>query len=170
MNVKEIKKQAYQNFESGFHCAEVVSKTILDNFSQQSYPEVIKASSCFGGGIAGTTEDLCGAFTGGVIALGVLLGRENPGETMKDGAEMVKKYRTWFIQEFGSVNCQTLLDGFTEEEGVIGCAKLTANAAAVLADWLKEFEKQNDIDMDAYCLRAREKAALGACPFSGCSC
>ena len=82
---REIKRQAYQNFKSGLHCAEVVSKTILNNFCKEPHPEAVKASSYFGGGIAGTMEELCGAFTGGVIALGILLGRENPGDAMREG-------------------------------------------------------------------------------------
>lgn len=168
MNIKEIKKQAYQNFESGFHCAEVVSKTILDNFTKASYPEVVKASSCFGGGIAGTTEELCGAFTGGVIALGVLVGRGKPGENMTEGAEIVKEYKTWFLEQFGSTNCQSLLEGFDEREGMIGCVKLTADATAFLANLLTDFEKE--LDMDAFCNLPREKVSLGNCPFSGCSC
>lgn len=170
MNVKEIKRQAYRNFESGHHCAEVVSKTILDNFSKQSHPEVVKVSSCFGGGIAGTMEELCGAFTGGVIALGALLGRENPGETLKEAAEAVKKYKAWFLENHGSINCQALIDGFPEEEGMMGCVKLTADAAAHLAELLAEFETAKETDMETFCYQPREKAAPGTCPFSGCSC
>jgi len=169
MKVEKIKKQVYHNFESGLHCAEVVSKTILDNFSKQSHPEAIKASSCFGGGIAGTMEELCGAFTGGLIALGVLLGRENPGETMAEGAEMAKKYKTLFMEEFGSVNCQTLLEGF-DEENLKGCAKLTADATAFLAESLEGFETEKEIDLERYCLQPKDKVALGTCPFSGCTC
>ncbi|UCD32124.1 MAG: C_GCAxxG_C_C family protein [Desulfobacterales bacterium] len=170
MPVKEIKKQVYQNFESGYHCAEVVAKTIIDNFSTASCHEAVKASSCFGGVIAGTTEDLCGAFTGGVIALGVLVGRENPGEAMTEGAELVKEYKAWFLEQFGSTNCQTLLEGFYDKEGMIECVKLTADATAFLAKLLNAFEKKKEIDMDAFCNQPRESVALGTCPFSGCSC
>jgi SAM-dependent methyltransferase len=61
---KAIKKQVYKNLESGLHCAEALSKSILDAVSGESHPDVVKASSGFGGGIAGTTEDLCGVPVG----------------------------------------------------------------------------------------------------------
>ena len=75
MESKEIRKKAYGHFESGLHCAEVISKTILEMFSTESHPAVIRSTSGFGGGIGGSNEELCGAFTGGVVALGYLLGR-----------------------------------------------------------------------------------------------
>jgi hypothetical protein len=75
MENKEIKKTVYGHYESGFHCAEVITKTVLEMFSGKPRPEATKAASVFGGGIGGSTEELCGAFTGGVIALGYLMGR-----------------------------------------------------------------------------------------------
>lgn len=49
---------------------------MLESHATEAPPEVIRAASGFGGGIGGSTEELCGAFTGGIIALGFLLGRE----------------------------------------------------------------------------------------------
>jgi C_GCAxxG_C_C family probable redox protein len=68
MEGKEIRKEVYARYQSGLHCAEVISRTALEIFSEEAHPEAIKTASGFGGGIAGSTEELCGAFTGGVIA------------------------------------------------------------------------------------------------------
>ena len=34
MEAKEIKKRVYEQYGSGYHCAEAISKTILEAFSQ----------------------------------------------------------------------------------------------------------------------------------------
>jgi C_GCAxxG_C_C family probable redox protein len=168
MESKEIKKTVYGHYESGLHCAEVISKTILDKFSDKEHPEAVKIASGFGGGIAGSMEELCGAFTGGIIALSSLVGRENPGETMKDYAILAGEFKEKFLEEFGTLNCHTLLEGFKKQENPFGCVKLTAAASVILADILTEFEKETDIN--TLCCQPRDKVELGQCPFRGCGC
>jgi C_GCAxxG_C_C family probable redox protein len=166
MESREIRKKAYGNFESGLHCAEVISKTILEIFSEEPHPEVIRTASGFGGGIAGSTEELCGAFTGGIIALGALLGREKGGDDLRDCGSLTREFKKKFVDEFGSLNCQTLLDGFSEQGNPLGCVKLTANAAVILAELLNELGLKAGIDLNSFSVQPREKVALGHCPFS----
>jgi C_GCAxxG_C_C family probable redox protein len=170
MDSKEMKKQAYSYFETGYHCAEVVTKTILSNFSKDSHPDAVKAASFFGGGIAGTTDELCGAFTGGIIVLGILMGRENPAELMTEGATIAKKFKQKFTQEFGSLNCAKLMRGFAETENHFGCAKLTAKTAIMLAELLEEHDKNNEADMGVLSYQPHQKIQPGTCPFTGCAC
>jgi C_GCAxxG_C_C family probable redox protein len=170
MNAKEIKKQAYSHFESGHHCAEVITKTILSKFEKTSHTDAVKAASLFGGGIAGTTEELCGAFTGGVLTLGILMGREHPDESMKDGATLVKSFKQKFIEEFGSVNCAKLMRGFAEKEDHLGCPKLTAKATVILSELLEGYGKKDGADMDCIPYQPHQKIEPGTCPFSGCAC
>lgn len=165
-----MKKQAYHHFESGYHCAEVITETILSNFSKDLHPDAVKAASFFGGGIAGTTDELCGAFTGGIISLGILMGRENPGESMKEGATIVKAFKQKFMQEFGSINCAKLMKGFAEKEDTLGCAKLTAKTTVMLAEFLEEHGKNNEADMGVLSYQPHRKIEPGTCPFTGCAC
>ena len=167
---KAIKKRTYEHFESGFHCAEAVSKTVLEMFSEEPDTVFVKCASGFGGGIAGTTEELCGAFSGGVIALGYLLGRENPGDNMKDCGRITKEFKSKFEEKFGSINCAALLKGFGEQGNHKGCMELTAETSVMLADLLKEFENQTHITLDTFCCQPREKVAAGNCPYGGCAC
>ena len=104
MESKEIRKMAYQHFESGLHCAEVISKTILEMFSGEPNPAVIRSASGFGGGIGGSNEELCGAFTGGVVALGYLLGRENGGDSLKGCGSVINQFKRAFLNELTSPN------------------------------------------------------------------
>ncbi|MCP4668987.1 MAG: C_GCAxxG_C_C family protein [Deltaproteobacteria bacterium] len=166
MEMKEIEKRAYSHFESGLHCAEVISKTVLEAFSDKPHIEVIKSASGFGGGIAGSTEELCGAFTGGVIALGGLLGREEPGEDMRDCGALIKDFKGTFKDAFGSLNCSHILQGFSQNGNHGGCVKLTAQATVMLADLLNAFEKDREIDVHAFPYQPRDHVELGGCPFS----
>ena len=162
---KEIKKRAYGYFQAGFHCAEVVSKTVLELSSAHPPLEAVKCASGFGGGIAGTMEELCGAFTGGVIALGSLLGRENPGEELRDCGRLIKEFRGRFMNTFGSLNCPTLLKGMGEQKDHPDCVRLTAEAAVILVDLLHEFAEQRNGDLRTICCQPRESVAVGHCPF-----
>jgi C_GCAxxG_C_C family probable redox protein len=162
MESKEIKKKVYANFASGFHCAEAISKTVLEIFSENSQPELIRAASGFGGGIGGSTEELCGAFTGGIIALGHLLGRERAGENLRDCGALTKEFKRRFLDELGSLNCRTILEGSGDP---LGCVTLTANAAVMLADLLNEFGLEKEIGLRTYSTQPRETVALGQCPY-----
>ena len=170
MENKEIRKKVYGHYESGFHCAEVITKTVLEMFSQKAHPEATKAASVFGGGIGGSTEELCGAFTGGVIALGYLLGRDAPGDNMRDAGALVKEFKSRFVNQFGSLNCRKLLFGFDEQENPLGCVKLTAETSVILSNLLNQFGSNKEIHFDDYGSQPRDKVVLGQCPFKAGAC
>jgi arsenite methyltransferase len=172
MEDKEIRKAVYTYFGSGFHCAESITKTVLEMFSRKPHPEAAKAASVFGGGIGGSTEELCGAFTGGVIALGYLLGRDAPGDNMRDAGALVKDFKSRFQTRFGALKCRDLLFSFDEQENPLGCVKLTAETSVILANLLNQFGSSKGIPLDQYGSQPREKVQLGQCPFKagGCQC
>ena len=169
---KEIRKIVYARYASGFHCAEVITKTVLEMFSEKQHPEATKAASVFGGGIGGSTEELCGAFTGGVIALGYLLGRHAPGDNMRDAGALVNEFKSKFQTQFGTLRCRDLLFSFDEQEDHLGCVKLTAETSVILANLLNQFGSNRGIHLDQYGSQPREKVQLGQCPFKagGCQC
>ena len=170
MENKEIRKKVYGHYQSGFHCAEVITKTVLEMFSQKAHPEATKAASVFGGGIGGSTEELCGAFTGGVIALGYLMGRDAPGDDMRDAGALVKEFKSRFLNQFGSLNCRKLLFDFDEQENPLGCVKLTAETSVILANLLNQFGSNKGIHFDEYGSQPRDKLELGRCPFKPGTC
>ena len=73
-----IQENAFQYFISGLHCAESIARAILEHYGEFYNPEWIKAASAFQGGIGKCKQDVCGALTGGVVALGILKGRNDP--------------------------------------------------------------------------------------------
>ncbi len=167
---KLIRQKVYENYQSGFHCAEAISRSVLEVFSDGDYAPLVKAASAFGGGIVGSTGELCGAFSGGVMALGYLLGRENPGEDLRDCGTLVNEFKKKFKQRFGSLNCGTILDSFNEQENPLGCVKLTAEASVILGDLLEDFQEKKGLNYQAYRTQPRNKVELGRCPFQAGSC
>jgi C_GCAxxG_C_C family probable redox protein len=76
----------------------------------QDYPSIWELASGFGGGI-GRMQDVCGAVTGAVIAIGY---RASQGRT--DGREIAGAARA---------ACQTLYRGFQEKFGAVDCRTIT---------------------------------------------
>lgn len=166
MEEKAIRKIAYGHFEAGLHCAEVVSKTVLELFSKESSADAVRCASGFGGGIAGSMKEACGAFTGGVVALGYILGRDNPDGSLKDCAALIHKFKARFLEVSPSLYCPEILNAFGEEKNPSGCVKLTARAAVILADVVRSFATKGGPDMGEYFHQTREKKRVGSCPFS----
>ena len=133
---KEAEKRAFDYFQSGYHCAESILKTIVELHAGEQGKEIPKIASSFSGGIGGTHEDVCGALTGGVIAVGILCGRMKPGEDIKDAKELASGFRKQFIKEFGSTNCGKILERLGKQENGLKCKKMTATAARLLSERL----------------------------------
>ena len=128
----EIEKTAFDYFQSGFNCAEAISKAILEAYSDESHTDIPRTATGFGGGIGGSKAEICGTLGGGIIAIGCLFGRGRPGDDKKTAYEVSAEFREKFIDTFGSSACPIILEKFGEQENLIECKKLTARAAGIL--------------------------------------
>jgi len=70
----------------------------------------------FHGGVGGSHRWTCGTLSGGVIAAGIALDREKPGESTEEVDVLVKRLLVDFEKRFGSVNCYELVGIPYEEE------------------------------------------------------
>jgi C_GCAxxG_C_C family probable redox protein len=142
---KEAEKRAFDYFQSGYHCAESILKTIVELHTEEEAQgkEIPKIASSFCGGIGGTHEDVCGALTGGVIAIGFLCGRMKPGEDIQNAKALASGFRKQFIKEFGSTNCGKILERLGQQENSLKCKKLTATAARLLSERLSSHFSSN---------------------------
>jgi C_GCAxxG_C_C family probable redox protein len=140
MERKNIEKKAFDHFQSGFHCAEAILKTFTDAVGNKPDPDITKLASGFGGGIGGSHTDTCGALTGGIIALGWLFGRKDPGDDITKVISLSAEFRNKFISRFGATDCKTILASLGDQENALKCKKLTAEAAGILFDLFRSVD------------------------------
>jgi C_GCAxxG_C_C family probable redox protein len=72
---------------------------------------IFKAASPLAGGVAGEADGQCGAYSGGVLFLGYLHGREreqfaDPSQERYRARDNASKFHRRFIEEYGSVTCE----------------------------------------------------------------
>jgi C_GCAxxG_C_C family probable redox protein len=163
---KAIRSMVHKEFKSGLHCAEAVAKIVTELFAVRPDTTTVRCAAGFGGGIVGTTEETCGALTGGIVSLGALLGRYNTSDSLQNLGQIGKRFKESFAGKFGSTHCATLRKGFEEKNKPLGCVQLSAEAAVMLADLIYAFEQEKGMSVAAYSLEDRQKMPLGSCPFS----
>jgi len=75
VSVKKIKNDAEELFRKGdFYCSEAVISSIKNNFEIDMPDEMIAMASGFPIGI-GKSKCVCGAVSGGIMAIGYFFGR-----------------------------------------------------------------------------------------------
>jgi C_GCAxxG_C_C family probable redox protein len=131
-----VKASGY--FRSGFNCAESVLKSVVEDCHGQHHTCIPKVATAFGGGVGGTHEELCGALSGGIMAIGVLLGRMEPGADIQRVKRIASEFRSRFLTRNGSTRCQTLLDAFGPQTESTRCQELTGDTAELLRQVLAE--------------------------------
>lgn len=125
-------------------------------------PATIKASDALAGGCALSTQGTCGALSGGLLAIGSVVGRTyedfSKGENRRRVFQYAKKLYDKFINEYGSPLCKNvqkkifgrsfnLLDtkDYSEFEKagahVDKCPSVSANAARWAAEIILEIKK-----------------------------
>ena len=94
----------------GFNCAEAVYLGVLNALGIDSDEMLaVSVATGLGAGI-GRTGRTCGALTGGVLALGLLFGRDEPGAVAAYArtCQLVQEAFDQFESRFGSTECHQL--------------------------------------------------------------
>jgi C_GCAxxG_C_C family probable redox protein len=128
----EIHHTAEEYYRSGqFYCSEAIVKTVNDVFGL-GYPErVIRMASGFPIGIGGA-GCACGAVTGGVMAIGMIFGREKPGDPSIDRClGLARELHMLFSGRHGCLCCRTLTHGMKlkSPEHIAQCVAFTGEVA-----------------------------------------
>jgi C_GCAxxG_C_C family probable redox protein len=93
-------------FNSGFGCAESVLKAITEAKGIKS-DLIPRIASGFCGGIA-HTGGMCGAVTGGIMALNILYGRDHAAQSRDLNYQKVQQFVQSFKSKYGGMNCSEL--------------------------------------------------------------
>ncbi|MGQ9506834.1 MAG: C-GCAxxG-C-C family protein [Candidatus Bathycorpusculaceae bacterium] len=101
-------ERAVKRFLEGYNCAQSVLLTLFEYWNGEN--ELIpKIATAFGGGI-GRCGSVCGTLTGGVMALGIKYGTNEPFlEKRLKVYEKAQKFYKQFKRRHGSVFCRELI-------------------------------------------------------------
>ncbi len=99
---------ASKYFSNEYNCAQAVFRAILEHKGAY-FDEGTQLASGFGGGITYTGQQ-CGALSGAIMAIGLLVGkkvsdvREHKAETYKRSSELLSRFK----EQFGTIICDDL--------------------------------------------------------------
>ena len=104
-------ERAAELFGKGFNCSQAVFAAFCDKFGMDE-KTALKAASGLGGGV-GRMREVCGAFTGAVMVLGLKFGNTIGSDRAAKGKdyERVQLFAKRFKEELGSdtIICRELL-------------------------------------------------------------
>jgi C_GCAxxG_C_C family probable redox protein len=103
-----LSEKAVKRFLDGYNCAQSVLLTIFEQWDGKN--ELIpKVATAFGGGI-GRCGSVCGALSGGVMAIGIKYGTNEPSvEKRLRAYELANRFYRQFEKQHGSVLCRELV-------------------------------------------------------------
>jgi len=109
--MKTPAETASEKFLSGFNCAQSVLWTFAQRFNFDS-DSALKMACGFGAGM-GRRQEVCGAVTGGIMALGLKYGRGESQDRMATEETYAKTQELLrrFEAAHGTCNCRQLLGG-----------------------------------------------------------
>lgn len=133
-----VRNKAEGYFQRGeFFCSEAVVHTINELLGWPYSEDVVRMASAFPIGM-GKSGCLCGAVSGGAMALGMAYGRKH-GEAMNEKMFPIAKELHDYIKNLcGSTCCRVLVKNyeFASPERKAHCVKITGEVAAWIASKL----------------------------------
>lgn len=112
IDINKIREKAESYYRNGdFFCSEAIVKTIKDEFELPISDDIIAAASGFPVGV-GRAGCMCGAVSGGVMALGLVFGRKEPKDPkVTKTMELTKELHEKFRNNHKSLCCRILTKG-----------------------------------------------------------
>ncbi|KHK03398.1 C_GCAxxG_C_C family protein [Desulfovibrio sp. TomC] len=159
-----MEQRAQELFESGMNCAEAVLTAVLAGQGVEACEQAARLGTAFGAGVGRSKEEICGALSGGLIALGYLQGRRCGDEAWDGLAALAAGVRNRFKAAHGCTSCAALLAGFGAQEGMDKCIRLSARTAGLFHDALRNPEAVETSGPACGCAARQAKpAATGRC-------
>lgn len=95
-------------FDGGNNCAQTVSHFVLKQFNIHS-PHIYRAALPFGAGIS-HTDSICGAVSGGLLAIGCILSPDEPNRQRREQVYQVgNQFMAKFTQCYSTASCTRLI-------------------------------------------------------------
>ncbi len=101
-----VSQKSRELFDAGFYCAESVLLAMAGHKGIHS-DLIPRIATGFCSGMSRTCE-MCGAVTGGIMAIGMVAGRSSPDDSVEKIYLLVRRLMDMFRGRFGSLNCREL--------------------------------------------------------------
>ena len=102
--------QAAAYFRRGYNCAQSILLTMQQHYNIRPNPLIPKIATALGGGI-GLCGNVCGAFTGATLAIGLRYGTNRPSHKSREKAyAQTQTLHEQFTKTFGTLLCRELID------------------------------------------------------------
>jgi len=109
MNTKsdQVAQRSEELFTSGLFCAESVLQAVAESRGIKSdlIPK-IATGLCSG---LSRTGGICGAVSGGVLAINLACGRNDASQSLENNYRLVRTFLSAFEAKFDSTNCERLI-------------------------------------------------------------
>ncbi len=132
INLHKVKETAEKYYRDGdFYCSEAIVKTIRDEFGLSLSDDVIALASGFPVGMGGS-GCTCGAVAGGIMAIGMVLGRTRAKDAkVQKTMALAKELHDSFKGRHNVLCCRVLTAGMTlgSPEHMKQCIALTGEVA-----------------------------------------
>jgi len=132
-----IYKEAMDIQSEGHNCAETVmimtGKYYLPDLNF-SYMNLVTG---LGGGMGRSRLETCGALTGSIVALSMLIGRNDPSVSVDPIHEQVAVFREFFVSKFGKTICGQLREGLEGDDAKKMCHEMTGHTVVALFEYLE---------------------------------
>ncbi len=141
--LNNVREEAEEYFRKGeLFCSEAVVLTINNVLGKMFPDEVVKLASGFPIGI-GKAQCLCGAVSGGEMALGMVYGRNHGEEMNPKMFEKAKGLHDFVKEDYRSLCCRVITrqwagDNFQSPERKAHCIEITGRVAEWVAKELIE--------------------------------
>ena len=130
--------QAKQYQDQGYHCSEAIILAVAPVMVPNWHHDCIRLATCFGGGVAGSRLEICGALSGSIMVIGAIFGRSK----LQDDTHanyLAAQFRRMFEEKYTDTQCGHLREHIVYTEGGLGsCSVLTQQTAEMLVDFLLE--------------------------------
>ena len=113
--------------ELDLNCAESMLYGANEEYGLNLDQKALDTMSAFGGGMG--VESICGALTGGLAVLGVLLVWDKSMDSEKRKTIVSNFYKA-FENHFGSDSCQKIKN--THRDDLVGCRNVVKGSAEIL--------------------------------------
>jgi C_GCAxxG_C_C family probable redox protein len=106
--LNEIIARWMQEFQAGnIQCAETVLCAMAEYYGWEN-PMIPRVATPFGGGIAGM-QRTCGAFLGGSMVIGLLMGRDRPGDDREPAVQACRALAEHIEALCGAIDCRDIV-------------------------------------------------------------